>query len=77
MGLFSKKKREEEEEETGCFFCIYARKDEEGKVFCKKKSKPMSEGENCSSFEYDIFKHRPAAMQKEVHFDPFGGSENE
>ena len=52
-------------EEERCDLCVWARRDEEGRVFCRKKEKQRNAEDACSSFEYDLLKRRPAPFPED------------
>ena len=64
--MFGRKKQADEEK--ACALCVFARRDEEGRVFCRKKNRQKVEEDCCSAFELDLLKKRPAAAPA-VSFD--------
>ena len=60
--------KKQADEEKACALCVFARRDEEGRVFCRKKNRQKEEEDCCSAFELDLLKKRPAAAPA-VSFD--------
>lgn len=63
------RKRQTDEEQV-CALCVFARRDEEGFVFCRKKNRQKEESDGCFAFELDLLKKKPATVPL-VSFDFF------